>query len=43
MQNTPMAERFKLHFHAEMFNVFNRINLATDSSAGSSGLRQSRH
>jgi len=29
IKNIPITERFKLQLRAEMFNVFNRINLAT--------------
>jgi hypothetical protein len=35
IKNIPLTERFKLQLRAEMFNVFNRINLAT--GAGSVG------
>jgi outer membrane receptor protein involved in Fe transport len=38
IKNIPITERFKLQLRAEMFNVFNRINLATGGgSVGSSG------
>ena len=38
LKNIPIAERFKLQLRAEMFNVFNRINLATGGgSVGASG------
>jgi hypothetical protein len=38
IKNIPISERFKLQVRAEMFNVFNRINLATGGgSVGSSG------
>jgi hypothetical protein len=37
-KNIPITERFKLQLRAEMFNVFNRKNLATgEGSVGSSG------
>jgi Carboxypeptidase regulatory-like domain len=38
LKNIPITERFKLQLRAEMFNVFNRINLATGGgSVGSNG------
>ena len=38
LKNIPIAERFKLQLRAEMFNVFNRINLATGGgSVGANG------
>jgi hypothetical protein len=38
IKNIPLTERFKLQLRAEMFNVFNRINLATGAgSVGSDG------
>ncbi len=38
IKNIPITERFTLQLRAEMFNVFNRINLATGGgSVGSSG------
>ena len=38
IKNIPIKERFTLQLRAEMFNVFNRINLATGGgSVGSSG------
>ena len=38
IKNVPITERFKLQLRAEMFNVFNRINLATGGgSVGSNG------
>ena len=38
IKNIPITERFKLQLRAEMFNVFNRINLATGGgSVGASG------
>lgn len=38
IKNIPITERFKLQLRAEMFNIFNRINLATGGgSVGSSG------
>ncbi len=37
-KNVPITERFKLQLRAEIFNVFNRINLATGGgSVGSNG------
>jgi hypothetical protein len=37
-KNIPITERFKLQLRAEMFNLFNRKNLATgEGSVGSSG------
>jgi hypothetical protein len=35
IKNIPITERFKIQLRAEMFNLFNRINLA--SGAGSVG------
>jgi hypothetical protein len=38
IKSIPITERFKLQLRAEMFNIFNRINLATGGgSVGSSG------
>jgi outer membrane receptor protein involved in Fe transport len=38
IKNIPITDRFRLQLRAEMFNVFNRINLATGGgSVGSSG------
>jgi Carboxypeptidase regulatory-like domain len=38
IKNIPITERFKLQLRAEMFNAFNRINLATGGgSVGSNG------
>jgi hypothetical protein len=38
-KNIPIKERFRVQLRAEMFNVFNRINLATGAgSVGSNGV-----
>jgi hypothetical protein len=36
VKNTALSERFNLQFRAEMFNVFNRVNLPIPGSGGAS-------
>ena len=39
IKNIPITERFKVQLRAEMFNLFNRINLASGAgSVGSNGI-----
>jgi hypothetical protein len=35
IKNTTLHENVKLQLRAEMFNIFNRLNLATQTSMGS--------